>query len=75
MSLISAKYLERARGGLVGRHGAHYKLKAVPGTPDLKMSMILMNTEVNPQDKVCPNCFRTPFSNETEICPRCGKSM
>lgn len=75
MSLISAKYVEPARGGIVGRHGAHYKLKAVEGSGVLAMSMVLMNTEVNPKDKICPHCLRTPFSNETEICPRCGKSM
>ncbi len=72
MSLIDSKYLEGTSKGIVGRHGAHYKLKARAYDGTLVPWMALYNVSPSAQDKICPNCFRTPFSNETEICPRCG---
>lgn len=74
MSLISSKYLEPVRGGLVGRHGAHYHAKALGG--DVHMAMEIYNIQPHrPDEKICPKCLRTPFSDETKICPRCGSEM
>lgn len=73
MSLIDQKYVEgtrRARNG-----NCHYKLKPRVGDGKLVMWMAIYNGTPNIEDRICPNCFRTAFSQETEICPRCGSQM
>jgi hypothetical protein len=75
VSLIDSKYIEPARGGLSGRHGAHYKLKARSFDGKLVPWMALYNTEVSHLNKICPKCFRTPFFNDEEFCVRCGAKL
>jgi len=72
MSLVDSDHLEPARRG---RHGAHYKLRPQGHLGALKPSMTFRVGEIDPMDKICPKCFRTPFSNDTEICPRCGAKI
>lgn len=71
MSLIESKYLTPARE----RHGAHYYAKLSARWGDMRMAMTMCNPEPSAKDKVCDFCFRTPFSNDTKICPRCGHEL
>jgi hypothetical protein len=71
MSITDSDHLRPARE----RHGAHYKMLPREGDGALVPAMIFRVGEINPEDKICQNCWRTPFSNETEICPRCGAKI
>ena len=68
MSLTHSEHIEPART----RHGAHYKLRPKGFMGPLRPAMIFHVGDVSPKDKICGQCFRTPLSNDTEICPRCG---
>ena len=69
MSLVDADHIQPARN----RPGVYYKLMPVGGDKmaGMKPGMIFWY-DIKGTDKMCPNCFRTPFSNETKVCPRCG---
>lgn len=73
MSLVDSSHLVPASRG---RHGAHYKLIKRAGDNQMVPGMILFrDTVANPikrDEPMCQNCFRTPFSPETKVCPKCG---
>lgn len=76
MSLVDSDHITPTHRG---RHGAHYKMfprkfdgKLVPGM------IMFRDTRSNPypkEERICQNCWRTPFSEETQICPRCGAKI
>ena len=69
MSLIDSKYLEPSRA----RQNVHYFV--TPDHAGVPREAMKIWCGSKPKDKICPKCFRTPFDNTTEICPRCGSKM
>ena len=75
MSLVDSDHIIPARTGMpgkMGRHGAHYYVKARKHDGKLVPSMTMYNETVNWKDKSCAKCLRTPWSNEILVCPKCG---
>jgi hypothetical protein len=70
MSLVDSDHITGTTGS---RHGAHYYQKNINGK--MVPCMTLYNEKPNYQDKICPKCLRTPFSNDEEICKRCGSKL
>lgn len=72
MSLVDSSHIVGARQ----RHGAHYMLKRVRGTNELRPGMDLyrdtVSNPVKSGEPICSNCFRAPFDPEAKKCVRCG---
>jgi len=70
MSLVDSDHV---RGTTSGRHGAHYYPKNCNGK--MVPCMTMYNEKPDHKDKICPKCFRTPFSNSETVCARCGAKL
>lgn len=75
MSLIDSDHIIPAQTGMrgkMGRHGAHYFVKARKHDNKLVPCMTMQPEVVNWKDKNCARCLRTPLSNDTLVCPKCS---
>lgn len=74
MSLVDPDHIQPARQ----RHGAHYKmLRTESGhmAPGMIMFRDKESFPYSKDEKMCKDCFWTPFSKETKTCLRCGGSI
>lgn len=71
MSLVDSDHIRPARQ----RHGAHYKMLR-NGSGGMSPGMILFRDKESmpykKNERMCRNCFRTPFDDQITTCPRCS---
>jgi hypothetical protein len=70
MSLVFSEHVEPTSK----RNNVHYYAKA-DAAGVMKPAMTIYLRTNKQEERMCPNCFRTAFSSQTEICPRCGSQM
>jgi hypothetical protein len=66
MSLVDSDHIRPAKT----RHGAHYHL--IGGKPGMTLSRDSLSMPYRKNERICPNCFWTPWTEDTMKCKRCG---
>lgn len=66
MSLVDSDHITPART----RHGAHYC--QIKGKPGMVLHRDYLSMPYKKNERMCPNCFWTPWNEEAVKCKRCG---